>query len=1443
MIEIERLMTQRADDQHELAIRRHTPAGKRPGKRLSVGALRAHIASLTARINAILARNSRGKHGKTHSTRNRAKKFLLRSLSQFGKSESGPCPTCRAMAATLTSEVWTETDCGCIASPDHWYRSLTITTEPGDIVVLDYPACDLDVRMAIKCDGGNNQSGWRSGWYEHIPSPYHNEFVSSGGTYTISIQNFEPIIPDAHANHKFCIKLRHKKPNLVAIQPFINDPDVKPFIDGTKRWVGFGYYIENNRWDPQGQRIMASLYYARLEGGVFSVRGGPVRENGMQLQEGAYEDWNAGPNCPGPNCPWRIGFADMGVPPDSATHIATVIDVEGKVAEQELRTDDNREYTLLPNWEAKLSWVNPKHSPVPISVFAKSKEADRFRWVVPYQIGVVAQENIWKQQWQAARSRCFLRIYVTSDRTGWSAGKRGWVFPPSYGSRLQQRRILIKGDEYPIGGHKPVNRLEEEKKEIGIGNKGLEYLEICCSELDRGTSTLFFWYIPAAGKGVDTLRVELWDYERIQPVQIATPIEQKIAAIETYTLKWLNPPDKLPSSFLLRDGFDVKEQPDRAVVPKLLQLQPRLNGRDLGPGHEVRLKISPKPDESGPTAGLRGWVFPKSYDKALKRKPLRFNASKKGDYPGINEPVKEQDLLGVLNAKYKSHTFEVNDKGLVEFLYLPPCRGGWDVFKASLYSRKGTHVLVKADDREIKLQRCGVRQLILRAPGSTVSKPYLLLGATWPTPVPGGVDDFHFAPGPQLDAAGQLNPSLVDQVEVSYEISNAAKSIRLAELRLVPVADGKPVWARKLKDSELTHGWNTLQFDNLPYWDGKISAHSDFPVEYVTAEHSPYELRLYIIAWDGTCDSPEAWTQFKVEVAEVTLELGPKMVLPMDQPPPASPPKDYITPGSHRAVYDTLNGALPAPGQTQEIKLLGNLFKTDTSRFLGWGTKQGNDEMYDNSGFEHHKTQWGDGPLIPIFARLRLKDSNNALVDAPLGLGKVKCLWDWEGEAKDAGTDTALLNGAPKTFVESATGYYVSSTKPQGRNCHLDRGGKRTPDGATASVFPQQAGYEHKDALDDGVFPFQVEAAGERKWAALSIPWRQGVLAGKTGVLFQPSRMAGDVLRVVCYAAQQKGSNGNLVLDVDTDLSGQLVPKDASGYFEVWRKHVINRYIKKKAFGMSIPVANVQAYFREAFIDLSEGYIIEKIGIEAMDSTKYNGAVATAVAALGDPGMYAVDPAVDQYATGDCCVNFRTRKDFLEAKRVASNWTAADLNSWLNGQGAVYDSDDKYEVACANCIAQPPSWGWAGNILEAICNAYLPGKDGVTLFQFCGMHNIGKQGNLNGAAVDLRTATRQQVGFITCAIPGAYSGSRSHNSLEQTTTHEIGHHLFMPHSPDGVGPSGGAAPDMHDQDQHNCMMSYNWATAPRQWCGLCILRLRGWDKTLLNKDGTLNSHS
>ncbi|HSW08899.1 hypothetical protein, partial [Aquabacterium sp.] len=80
---------------------------------------------------------------------------------------------------------------------------------------------------------------------------------------------------------------------------------------------------------------------------------------------------------------------------------------------------------------------------------------------------------------------------------------------------------------------------------------------------------------------------------------------------------------------------------------------------------------------------------------------------------------------------------------------------------------------------------------------------------------------------------------------------------------------------------------------------------------------------------------------------------------------------------------------------------------------------------------------------------------------------------------------------------------------------------------------------------------------------------------------------------------------------------------------------------------------------------------------------------------------------------------------------------------------------------------------------------------------------------------------------------------------EQTPAHEIGHCMFMPHAPrvdvnaagarQEVNSGGGITPDFHDAKNWNCLMSYN---RPRPgFCGLCIMRLRGYKGDQFDRNG------
>ena len=753
----------------------------------------------------------------------------------------------------------------------------------------------------------------------------------------------------------------------------------------------------------------------------------------------------------------------------------------------------------------------------------------------------------------------------------------------------------------------------------------------------------------------------------------------------------------------------------------------------------------------------------------------------------------------------------------------------------------------------LRVPEFGVLKICLTGSGKS-SKSHALENAPAPKSNDGS-DDFHFAPGPQLDpGTWAVDPSKTDKVTIQYDLLNPFASVTKATLELFCRYSADPVWTRELKGKELSNGENKLEFDTKPEWDGTIGADPKFPDKLVTVDRSPYKLKL-TVEGDGFCVSPVAWTYFHVLIAKLELEYGPAKVLPKTE---ADKP-------DHRKVLTAIKGqgaAPPAPAATAAIKVFleSNLFK------------KGHD-MTNDSFFVEYQTMWSTGPLIPIFAKVWVKDSGDKEVLAPKALGLTKFLWDWESKLEK-------LSPTGVSFVDRAQNYDLAATKPKGQNCHVKRGGKRGPAGDP--VFPLQTGYAAKSPLDDGAFPFPVTACDPpRVWSACSLAWRDKVLASKTGVLFQPARTAGDIYAVTVHVAWDAAEDGKVKLNTDADapLPVQKFLKAATGPFQVWRKVHVVKYLRKNASVSTLSVASIPATFSPAFLDFED----ISGGTTTVAKAAWNTAFTSAISAWGVIDKLLVDPAVDQHTHGPVGAYFRDRDG------VGKAWVAYRLKlafptvaaarttnyaglAWDAGPGGTLAYDavhaqallDGYSAPNANTLATRAAadflyvqtyldnpannlttdadfalWcqGKAIGILKSIFNEMLAAKSGVNIFQVDRSHNlVDNQTTLtDGEAYDFPKGSDRKCGFLSMGWPGLYAGRPI--TAEQTAAHEFGHHFFLPHTP-----AAGEMQDYkaHDKDVTNCLMSYNDTTA-RVLCGFCCLRLRGWSKDApLDPDGTLN---
>ena len=736
--------------------------------------------------------------------------------------------------------------------------------------------------------------------------------------------------------------------------------------------------------------------------------------------------------------------------------------------------------------------------------------------------------------------------------------------------------------------------------------------------------------------------------------------------------------------------------------------------------------------------------------------------------------------------------------------------------------------------------------------GGRRSRCYFAVGSVAPPgPDPGGFDDVCFAPGHRLDGpGGTITAPLADPAKIHYAISDPTIAIEHATLEIFVAFDPDPIWSRTLARSEVSDGEHVVRFDGEDEWDGRIVGADSkrFPDGYLTAQHCTYKLKLSLVG-AGASEAAVAWTFFHVLVARVELAYGrPEML-----PPRVSGA------GDHRQVLADLtaqSSTPPAPGSDAKVFLESNIFKKGHS-------------MFDNSLFEQYRALWGDGPLIPLVVTIWIKAASGAEVIAPRALGGLELLWDWESRTRTTGN----------AFVDQAIDYDQAKSRPKGLCCHVDRGGKRAD--SSHPVIPRQPGYMAKASLEDGRFPFRVETcAAPRSWAAISYAWTTGCLAGQSGVLFQPSRMAGDRFAVTVYVAHETDASGSFALNRDDDAP---LPIHASlrcetGEFEIWRKAHLRGHVQKRAAGMpALDLDRVCASYSDAFL------LIENVAgpPQTIPEASWNGAVASAVAGWSPTERLYLEASAGQHAAGPRGIYFRDRDEYveawcsalIEAGLTANGIQAADASviaraagpeptvvdaeaaaaaastplgytspaqqsliqqvtriSWqhvhgfMNNPSNSLDTDDRYAGEMSELAIE---------LLVEVFDAYLAGSDGVTILQVERPLNLPtSSGIVIGMAEDFPSGTDRRCGFLLmCAIGDVSCGA------EKISAHEIGHHLFLPHPPDPAEKQDYRA---HDIAVNSCLMSYNFSTS-MELCGFCQLRLRGWSKDAIDPDGTKNA--
>ncbi len=436
--------------------------------------------------------------------------------------------------------------------------------------------------------------------------------------------------------------------------------------------------------------------------------------------------------------------------------------------------------------------------------------------------------------------------------------------------------------------------------------------------------------------------------------------------------------------------------------------------------------------------------------------------------------------------------------------------------------------------------------------------------------------------------------------------------------------------------------------------------------------------------------------------------------------------------------------------------------------------------------------------MIPVLAKIFLRDKKGKKVDAPAAVGPVRVDWLFIDVREDLKRQLSGKPGQPsrtRQYVELALKTKGGRTATAGDNCHEDFAGIRGTNDYKAAFVVGNA-YEPYDVQDDGgqkvCFSLAVTDAAK-------FPRR----FGRAGVYFRPSFVAGD-------SYQLRADLDFTGLPNQTDLeklhgvtSRSKRVSGRSGVFEIVRrgKVALQLYLAgaQERSGMAARPRRVRARVsrprREWHRQATHLDLPHPAGISRHRRGNTTHTDPTKVSLLPDALVGVTLPAQGAMNAG--------------AYKIAlDTFTNADFWDLIN---------------------EPLRRKLTENIRKLH-------PTGFVVVEFMTHVPVDIQ---NAPPVDTKV-TKANKQFVTwtfsIGLPDShvFADQMDPDKVYYVVAHEMGHNFFLMHWEN----SGGVAAD-HDTSDHNCSMSYSSAGGPfphqkpgkytPHFCGQCILKLRGWD--------------
>lgn len=422
---------------------------------------------------------------------------------------------------------------------------------------------------------------------------------------------------------------------------------------------------------------------------------------------------------------------------------------------------------------------------------------------------------------------------------------------------------------------------------------------------------------------------------------------------------------------------------------------------------------------------------------------------------------------------------------------------------------------------------------------------------------------FHFLPG-------------IDPVEIRWKVSSI-KKITKAKFEIWSAAEpNRAIWTKEYQGAEaqkILSGEDQKGSGPLAWSEVVVSGDAQrFPDQIPNLAHAPYQLRLTVTSESGRVST--AWTYFDILVDSIELHWGDQSLIPTGNIQDVLPVYQPLTDRDEKALLAWLKQ--PDMTQPENTRIHGTnpielLLRSTNCAYVHL------QEWYSwrDFSFLRYQGRWGDGPRIPIVAKVFMKSLKGDAVHsaaAARALGPARFLWDWHDQTEaERRNELAGANAQTTAFIMAALKYKenIAGEPANCLNSHIDRGGKR---GSTARVLPE--------FNSTAVLPFAVSKATTRTWAVFSKAQTQGTWACCTGIIFQPSRMAKDTYKLRVFLAP--GSHA-ATLDVagtmDTLVGNHPgLPTATTGMMEVLRR-IDARYVRKSPTMASMDLNQIsQAY-------------------------------------------------------------------------------------------------------------------------------------------------------------------------------------------------------------------------------------------------------------------------